>query len=288
MQIFTTLELVQAAIHELHGYVPSSLTPSRDVMQETIGDVTYRSEYWTYAQEAGTTNTFKTRRCIICQVTEDGEDDVWKLSLPVVSETPEGTAKVVNSFSGPDEYYPYTFSVWGHMARDGSDATKVRADGSAWQQGDDDADCYFKKSFTNVLAFEYGFQNIVACWARFNEGDTCDVFVDIPGAWAAAAAQAAGADSNTVAYLNSLDWYQHAQFGEDITMFGSNPAGTTYPPDTSPAMSWIPAGARLRFDLYKKVIDDPEFLLGTNETETTNPEKRGPFLDLDLLGQRKR
>jgi hypothetical protein len=195
------------------------------------------------------------------------------VSYEILSETPEGHSKVVSSFSSPDEFYPWVFSIWGHMPRDGAGLDKFRFDGSPAQVGDDDADLYFKKSIMNILAYEIGFQNICACWARMNEGDTCDVFVDIPGAWVG---------------QPGVEWVQFAQFGEDITMFDTNAKGTYYPPTQSPAVSWVPAGARIRVELYKKVNDDPEYLLTAGQTEATNPEKRGPFLDLDILCQRKR
>jgi hypothetical protein len=272
MLTFDTFEQLAAHIQALPGYIPS-LKATNDHVEETAAGVTNYGTFYTYLQEFGASSAHKMRRCFVVLRTDaEGAPLNWKLSLPALSETPEGHSKVVGGFSSPDEFYPWVFSIWGHMARDGSDATEVRADGSPAQQGDADADLYFKKSFDAVLPYEIGFQNIVACWARFNEGDCCDVFVDVPGYFVGSQA----------------DWVQFAQFGEDITLFGSNPGGTHYPPTQNPALSFIPPGARIRVDVYKKKIDDPWFRLGANETEATNPEKTGPFLDLDILGQRRR
>lgn len=272
MLTFDTFDEVVEHIQALPGYIPS-LKATNDVVAETIAGVTSTGTFYTYLQEFGASNAHKMRRCFITHRTDaEGETLNWRLSLPALSETPEGHNKSVTGFSGPDEFYPWVFSIWGHMARDGSDAVEVRGDGTPAQEGDADADLYFKKSFSSVLAYEFGFQNIAACWARFNEGDTCDVFVDIPGAWV----------------QSQEDWVLFAQFGEDITLFGSNPQGTHYPPSQSPAVSFLPPGSRIRVDVYKKKIDDAWFRLGENETEATNPEKTGPFLDLDVLGQRRR
>ena len=182
---------------------------------------------------------------------------------------------VISSFSTADEYYPWVFSLWGHANRtEAAGTAKFRVDGTAAQPADTDDILYYKTTLRQLVSVsDFSFQNILACWARLNEGDFCNFYVDVPGEWYG---QAIGT------------WIQASQFGNNVTLFGDNPKGTYYPPDQSPSMSPFVGGMSIRVDFYKKVIDDQIYVLAAGETYTTAPLKRGPFINLDILGQRKR
>ena len=70
--------------------------------------------------------------------------------------------------------------------------------------------------------------------------------------------------------------FKAGQFTDKIGVFGTNTVGTVYPPNQNPALSWMPAYCRVRVDYYKLATDDPELT-----------SARGPFIDVDILGQRR-
>lgn len=256
MNFGTFSELEQHFITGIAGYINPSLQERKLNVQSEISGITKKNWQYQYLQNLGSAG-YKTRNCTILENISGGSVLSYDLYLELVSETPEGLPKIKSEFAGPDLYFPWAFSVMGSMERDGSDATEITGSAS-YNTGV----VYYKKSFTRMLDWKYGLQNICACWARCNEGDYIDVFVDAP---------------LFNQYYQITGWTPVAQFAEFVTLFGTNPAGTWYPPDTSPNMSWVPQYCRIRFDFYKKKIDDSWL-----ENEP------GPFVEVDFIGQRER
>lgn len=277
MQTFNTKAEALAAIRALPGYLLATLEDERITSEETVGSTRTVVSRWSYRQEVQG-NGHKVREALVFEdFAADGTPGVVRLSLALVSETPEGANKTVASYSGPDQYYPWVFSMREHASRDTGDTSdKFRADGSAAQQGDADAILFYKTTMRKVIPWaDFNFQNTLACWDRLNEGDFFNFYVDIPGAYVG---------------QPGLPWSMAMQFGAEVALFGQNHKGTYYPPNVSPSMSPLPPGASIRVEFMKCVINDPWHVLLAGETYDTMPGalKRGAFINLDLLGQRIR
>lgn len=256
MDFETLEELEQHFITGVTGYINPSLKEIELITCNIVSGITKKSWRYRYLQNIED-HGYKLRNCTIVESISGDVSTNYELWLELVSETPEGLPKLKSEFSGPDLYFPWSFSVVGSMNRNGSDGTEVTG-ASSYNSGI----VYFKKSFARMMDWKYGLQNICACWSRCNEGDYIDVFVDAP---------------LFDQYYQITGWVQVAQFAEYVTIFGSNSAGTWYPPDTSPNMSWVPQYCRIRFDFYKLKTD--------NSWLTNEP---GPFVEVDFIGQRER
>lgn len=265
MPSFATEDEALAVIRALPGYIAGSLKKTSDALGDEEGAEGQRVEalFVTYAQEPPNGNGYKMRRAILARTynTEDGETIAWAVTLPVLSETPEGQPVAVSGFGGPGEFYPYCFSMELVASRDGGDP--VKANFTPWSEGDGGAPAFYRTTAYRVMDVEVGFQNIVACWARANEGDRVDFAVEAPVAF--------DGEGMPVA------WAEVAVFGKGLQIFGTNSAGTYYPPNQSPNLSWIPAGCRMRLDYFRMAENDPWLSGG-----------RGPFVELDFLCQRRR
>lgn len=193
--------------------------------------------------------------------------------------TNEGDNKFVKGFSGPSATHLWVQSIKGRMKRDGSAAyqgtkptivTKLKEDKTAAAT---DAEAYwYHTSFYLLMDKDTGLQGVNATWRRCNEEDHIEVLVEAPSADA----------------FGNVTWSVIGQFAKEVEVFGDNPAGTPYPPELSPSLSWVPANCRVRLDFFKKAANDPEYTFTTGQDEATNPEKRGPYIGLDLLAQRNR
>lgn len=256
MITFTTLEELIAHVQAFPGYLPS-LRPTGQAWQETYNGMIHKAELWSYLQVVGTKGKYKRRECVVCERMDAATGDRidFTLDLPVLSETDEGDPLIVQTFSGPSDLSAWSFSVTGHMERDGSDATPVNAALEEVPPGDPSI-AYYRKSFANSAPYEVGLQNVIAAWTRCNEGDFIDLLIEAPDGMGG--------------------WFMAGQFARGIAVFGNNPGGTVYPPNQNPAMAWIPLGCRVRVDLYK---------LAENDTDLATA--RGPFVDVDVLGQRR-
>ncbi len=256
--MFETKEALIAHIQALPGYKPP-LQWDPNVYEETVGDKHYICQGVFYPQEVGKAGKLKSRRAVVHEVYQLPDNTLlgWELGMEHVSETDEGVPQQVPTYGGPNEYCPWIESIFGHMERDGSDGVLVSRTINGVTRD------YYKKSFIKTVEVEFGFQNICACWSRCNEGDFVDIAVDVPDL------DAQGIPVGT--------YHEATRLASNVTIFGTNAHGTVYPPDTSPAMSWTPPGCRIRVDFYK---------LATNDADLAS--LRGPFVDVDIIGQRRR
>ena len=258
---FDTYAALSDYIEALPGYVPATLCAvANEVYQDDGAGGNVVSQRHTYAQEITGTPTYVLRTCIVVKdVAADGTIDNWRLSLPVTG--------------GPNEYVPAPFSLCAEIARDLSsvvaqtpatavaDPGPVKLDNGSYVECNPEEATYYRATLTHVFASEFGLENVIACWDKFNRGDFITVSVDAP--------------------VPGGGWFQVFAFGQELTIFGDNPYGTPYPtiPATaeSGSASWIPAGLRLRLDCYMKVGGAPY-----------GPSDLGWFLDLDVIGKVRR
>lgn len=326
-----------AAVQALPGYIPS-FRPTTDAVREDVSGTIHVTRRYTYRQEVSG-GRYKDREALVREVLDaNGSPTEWHLHLAVASETNTGEDRVVLTFGDPDRFSPRVTSLAGRMARDGSSATQwyrgqaptqTTPVGVKWDLTPGTPVAYWKATFTfEIVNVRHGLQQAVACWARANEGDFCEVAIDLPSsafAWQPSTAYTAGAtaicindgnmyicvssgtsatsggptgttpntpivDGTAVWYYVSADpvWVEGFKFADFITIFDTNAKGTAYPTTPTPAVSWLEVGWRVRVDMYKLAQDDPERTLGQGETEANTPTKRGPFLDIDLLFQLER
>lgn len=288
---FNNFSLIESHIENLSGYIESSLMVESEkyggskvedylLEEEPLNGEVYRKIYnISYLQKLPNTK-YKKRFGVVTQkfIFDEQNEEILldcDLNLQYVSETLEGDTKVTTGFAGEDIYYPFCFSLYGHVERnpefdENSNNISWNETGDFGQSGctpldyslneiDESGDAfYWRKRFYKPILVRSGFQNLLAAWARANEGD----FVDL-----------------AVEYDHPMyGLIEVAKFTDKITIFGTNPIGTNYPPSLNPAMSWMPSGTRLRIDYYKLAENDLEYISDT----------KGPFIDIDIFTQRER